>query len=188
MSFLVWLASVLTKTSLSAIRALVYLGFRNPEEPLPPRRIALELGESPTYLAKVIRYLVRAGILRAHRGVGGGVVLHRDPQTVTLRAIVEACQGTILGDFCNATEDLSQVCALHRAGAELHRAIVGILDRWTLADFLARPEPSPWLRGKVPCFLAGCATPGCSGLPSRPQRGKVVGARRAAGRPRSPRR
>lgn len=173
---------MLTKTSLSAIRALVYLGLRNSGDPIPPRRIAIALGESATYLAKVIRHLVKAGILRAHRGAGGGVVLHRPPEAVTLRTIVEACQGTILGDFCNATEDLSRVCALHRAGAELHRAIVEVLDRWTLGDFLARPEPSPSLRGQVPCFLAGCAAPDGVGLPTRVQREKVVPASRGSRR------
>ena len=173
---------MLTKTSLSAIRALVYLGSRNAGEPIPPRRIALELGESPTYLAKVIRHLVRAGILRAHRGVGGGVVLHRPPEAVTLRAIVEACQGAILGDFCNDTADLSQVCGLHQAGAELHRAIVGVLGRWTLADFLARPAPSPPLRGKVPCFLTGCTLLDRRGPRQRTANRKPVAARNASNR------
>lgn len=171
-----------TKTSLSAIRALVYLGLRNAGEPISPRRIALELGESPSYLAKVIRHLVKAGILRAHRGVGGGVVLHRPPQTVSLRAIVEACQGTILGDFCTDTEDLSRVCGLHQAGAELHRAIVGVLARWTLADLLARPEPSPPLRGKVPCFLAGCWAQGSRRRRSRRDPRKALASRNAASR------
>lgn len=164
---------MLTKTSLSAIRALVYLGLRNPAEPVPPRRIAAELGESATYLAKVIRHLVRAGILRAHRGVGGGVVFNRPPQAVTLRAIVEACQGTILGDFCNDTADLAHVCALHQAGVELHGAIIEVLNRWTLADFLARPEPLPPLRGKVPCLLRDCATLQRLGPPPRPRSRKT---------------
>ncbi len=145
------------------------------------------MGESATYLAKVIRHLVKAGILRAHRGVGGGVVLHRPPEAVSLRAIVEACQGAILGDFCSATEDLSGVCALHQAGAELHRAIVGVLDRWRLADFLARPEPSPALRGKVPCFLAGCTVARQRGWASRARSGGALPARPAPRRKRGAR-
>ncbi len=178
---------MLTKTSLSAIRALVYLGLRSPGEPIPPRRIAIALGESPTYLAKVIRHLVKAGILRAHRGVGGGVVLHRPAERVTLQAIVEACQGAILGDFCNETEDLSRVCALHQAGAELHRAIVGVLVRWTLADFLAQPEPLPPLRGKVPCFLGGCVAQEGLASARQPRTGKAVVARKGPVRTRGSR-
>lgn len=176
MSFLVDI--VLTKTSLSAIRALVYLGLCSAREPIPPRRIAIALGESPTYLAKVIRHLVKAGILRAHRGVGGGVVLHRPADRVTLHAIVEACQGAILGDFCNETEDFSRVCALHQAGAELHRAIVGVLARWTLADFLARPGPLPPLQGKVPCLLGGCVVSEGLASAGRQHRGKAGAARK----------
>lgn len=144
---------MLTKTSLSAIRTLTFLGLHPDDQPCSPRAIAQQLGESPTYLAKVVRHLVRAGILKARRGITGGVVLGRDPHGVTLLAIVEACQGKVLGDFCSETDDVAHICGLHRAGAELHNAIVGILSRWTLADLLACPGPKKKLA--APCWLAG---------------------------------
>jgi DNA-binding IscR family transcriptional regulator len=55
---------MLSGTSLSALRALIYLGQRAPAV-LSPRHIAAELGESPTYLSKVTTQLVKAGVLRA---------------------------------------------------------------------------------------------------------------------------
>ncbi|NLY02897.1 MAG: Rrf2 family transcriptional regulator [Rhodopirellula sp.] len=146
--------AMLTKTSLSAIRALTFIGGNDAGEPLSPRNIAEQLGESPTYLSKVLRHLVKSGILRAHRGVAGGVTLNRAPADVTLLAIVESCQGTILGDFCEDAEELEKTCALHQAGAELHRAIVSVLSRWTLAHLLAKPRPSEELADKhVQCWL-----------------------------------
>ncbi len=147
---------MLTKTSLSAVRALTFLGLNPHEQPCSPRAMAEHLGESPTYLAKVVRHLVRAGILKAHRGVAGGVSLNRDPSEISLLMVVEACQGTILGDFCSEAVDLSQACAFHQAGAELHDAVVGVLSRWTFADFLKRPSPSPEIAGQVQCWLAPC--------------------------------
>lgn len=147
---------MLTKTSLSAVRALAFLAYQRREQPWSPRSIAQQLGESPTYLAKVVRHLVRAGILKAHRGVTGGVVLLQPPEAISLLAIVEACQGRILGDFCSDADDLGKVCAFHRAGAELHRAIVGVLSRWTLADLLAKPRPDPCLGADDECWLAPC--------------------------------
>lgn len=143
-----------TKTSISAIRTLTYLALHGTGEPLSPRYMAEKLGESPTYLAKVMRGLVKAGILRAHRGVSGGVTLDRLPGDVTLLAIVEACQGTILGDFCEDVGDLTKTCALHQAGAELHRAVIGILSQWTLAHLAEKPCPDPELVSEhINCWL-----------------------------------
>ncbi len=130
------------KTSISAIRALGYLGLHSTGCPISPRRMAEELGESPTYLAKVVRHLVRAGILRSHRGASGGVTLNRPPEEISLLSIVEACQGAILASFCQDADELEKTCAFHRAGAEVHQAMVGILSRWTLADLLQSPCPS----------------------------------------------
>lgn len=144
---------MLTKTSLSGIRALLYLGLQGRRQPVSPRNMAQQLGESPTYLAKVVRLLARAGILQAHRGVAGGMVLNRSPEDITLRAIVEACQGTVLGDFCSDTPDLKNACGLHQAGAELHAAIIGVLSRWTLADLLRKPCPNRALEGNTACWL-----------------------------------
>jgi Rrf2 family protein len=144
---------MLTKTSLSAVRVLTYLGLHGDGEPLSPRYLAEQLGESPTYLAKVVRHLVKARILRARRGVTGGVVLDQSPEAITLLNVVEACQGTILADFCEDTGKLSQTCAFHRAAAELHDSIVSVLSHWTLADLLKKPHPSKSLAKNVKCCM-----------------------------------
>lgn len=144
---------MLTQTTLTALRALLVLTERSDTEPTPPRQLAQALSESPTYMAKVTGHLVKAGLLRAHRGVNGGVVLQRMPSTITLRTVVEACQGAIVGDFCHATSDLGNVCAFHRAAAELHDAIVGVLDRWTLQDLKMQPGPLAPLGVDVQCRL-----------------------------------
>ncbi len=142
-----------TKTSISAIRALTYLGLNSTGQPISPRHMAERLGESPTYLAKVVRHLVKAGILRAHRGVAGGVTLNRPPDQISLLSIAEACQGAILGDFCQDAEELEKTCAFHQAAAELHGAIVGVLSRWTLADLLQKPCPSEMDGSQIQCLL-----------------------------------
>jgi Rrf2 family nitric oxide-sensitive transcriptional repressor len=138
---------------MSAIRTLTYLGLHANGGPYSPRYLAEQLGESPTYLAKVVRHLVKVGILRASRGSAGGVVLAKTPERVTLLAVVEACQGAVLADFCEEASRLSQTCAYHRASVELHEAIVGVLSRWTLAELIRKPGPSRSLEDKVSCCL-----------------------------------
>ncbi len=132
---------------------LTHMGLVGSSEPVSPRVLAEQLGESPTYLGKVANYLARAGILRSQRGVAGGVVLNRQPHEITLLAIVEACQGTILGDFCEEADDLARTCAFHQACADLHRAIVDSLAKWTLAHFIEQPRPVGMPGKKIPCWL-----------------------------------
>jgi Rrf2 family protein len=144
---------MLGKTSLSAIRTLIHLAQSEAGACVSPRRIAEALGESPTYLAKVCRLLVRAGILRAEKGVRGGVWLSRPPAQVTLLSIIEACQGTMVGDYCLSGRELSNVCSFHRAALELHEAITGVLTQWTLAQLLEKPRPVGELPADVSCVL-----------------------------------
>lgn len=146
---------MLTKTSLSAIRTLLHLVGRDRGQVLAPRAIAIELGESPTYLAKVTRSLVRAGILRAERGMKGGVRLNRAPAGITLLAVVEACQGAIMGNYCQSGCDLDGACSYHHAAAELHEAIVGVLSRWTIEDLNRKPRPLKAVHGLIPCMITG---------------------------------
>jgi Rrf2 family nitric oxide-sensitive transcriptional repressor len=145
---------MVTRTSLMAMRLLVYLGQNQGTGSLTPARIAVAVEESPTYLAKVTGLLVRAGILRAERGAKGGVQLSRAPEEITLFAVVEACQGSIVGAYCQVTRNVSVTCAFHQASLELQQAIIGVLSRWTLADLLSRPGPLAPLPGNMPCRLA----------------------------------
>ena len=132
---------MLTKTSESAIQTLVFLVLQDSREPISPRQIAQTLDLSPTYLPKVTNQLVKANILRAHRGSGGGVTLSRSPETITLLDVVEACQGQLVGDYCREVSNPEGVCAFHKAMLEVHAGLVEILGRWTIADFAAQPGP-----------------------------------------------
>lgn len=138
-------------TSLSALRALIFLGQRAPAI-CPPKRIAEELGESPTYLAKVTTQLVKAGVLRAERGVKGGVQLAAPPGQITMLAVIEACQGPIVGGYCRAVCRPSEVCAFHNAARQLEAAMSETLQRWTLGELLKKPS-----RTKVLGDCASCA-------------------------------
>ena len=132
---------MLTKTTETGIGALIYLALRKNPAPVTPRRIAAALEVSPTYLAKISNMLVKAGILRSHRGAQGGITLGRAPEEITLLEIVAACQGQVIGSYCQDLEDLEGVCAFHRAMKEIHDLTVKILSRWTLAALIARPGP-----------------------------------------------
>jgi Rrf2 family protein len=146
---------MITKTSLLATRALLCLAEGEPGVVTSPRSIADRLGESQAYMAKVLRSLVKAGILRAEHGVRGGVLLNRRPGDITLLAIVEACQGAIVGSYCQEVADLHKTCAFHRATVELRQSIVNVLSRWTLEQLEASPRPTQGLPAEMHCMMAG---------------------------------
>ena len=143
---------MITGTSLSALRTLIHLGQVSPTV-VPPRRIAEELGESPTYLSKVTTQLVKSGILRSERGVNGGVQLARPAAEITMLAIVEACQGTIVGGYCRSVCRPSQVCAFHHAAQQLETAIRETLERWTLEHLLQKPTRAKPLLDGFACVM-----------------------------------
>ncbi|MCX6623672.1 MAG: Rrf2 family transcriptional regulator [Acidobacteria bacterium] len=150
---------MLGKTSLSATRALLLLSRQDRLACWSPRRLAETLGESPTYLAKVVRHLVKHGILEAEKGVKGGVRLLQAPQDITLLAVVEACQGTIVGDYCKSPRSGDHSCNFHRAAVELHEAITGVLGHWTIAGLLEEPYATGDTLSGIACLMARAPHP-----------------------------
>ena len=144
---------MLTETAVTGLRALIHLAQEDSTAPLSPKRIAAALDVSPSYMAKIAGALARSEIVDSQRGAKGGIRLVRDPKSITLREVVEACQGKILGDYCEETRSLRHVCAFHRAMVELHEATTEVLHRWTLADLIACPSPSRSLAARVACRM-----------------------------------
>jgi len=150
---------MITATTESAIRTLVFLCQAGEERPVSPRQVAKLLGGSPTYTAKITGLLTRAGILKARRGVAGGILLARKPADISLLDIVQACQGLVTADYCKALGDATspEVCAFHQAMFELHAATVRTLSKWSLKMLSAKPLPRGGLTDNMQCRMFGLA-------------------------------
>lgn len=145
---------MLNQTTITALQTLLYIQLQERGEPIAPGELAAALGASQAYLAKINTQLVKAGVLRAHRGTKGGVTLARPPGDITLLEVVEACQGRILGDYCQPHDDIGAVCGFHVAMHELQACIISTLERWTLAGLARKPLPDKHLRDMVDCRMA----------------------------------
>jgi Rrf2 family protein len=131
---------MLTQTTEIAIRSLLHLALTGSREPIPLPQLAARIDVSSSYLVKVVGHLVRVGIVRSVRGVQGGVLLGRSPESISLLEVVEACQGKILGDYCEGRAERTEVCAFHHSMLELYEELITVLSRWRLSDLVARPE------------------------------------------------
>jgi Rrf2 family iron-sulfur cluster assembly transcriptional regulator len=111
--------------------------------PTSVRDIADRTGLPQPYLEQILLALKGAGLVRSKRGVGGGYVLARPPEAITLGQIVSAVEGPIAaGDFGephqNGACDHEGQCVLLALWAEVGETMRRHLDSFTLADMVAR--------------------------------------------------
>jgi Rrf2 family protein len=90
-----------------ACRALLSLALHAQDiGPQSVRDIAARTGLPQPYLEQILLALKGAGLVRSKRGVGGGYVLAREPEGISLAQIVSAVDGPIvLGDFGEPHQD-----------------------------------------------------------------------------------
>src|SRR5687768_13132529 len=80
---------MISQTAEYALRAVAALA-AHPDESMVTQRLS-ELTKVPAgYLSKVLQALGRAGLVRSHRGLGGGFALTRPPDQVTIYDVVQA--------------------------------------------------------------------------------------------------
>ncbi len=116
----------LSRTVAYALQATTHLA--RPDvagTPTPCSRLAAEGKMPERFLLQVLRTLVRHGILRSTRGVGGGYSLERSPADISLLEVIEAIDGPVvpmLPDYEGLPKE---------SKAKLARALAGVteLDR-----------------------------------------------------------
>jgi Rrf2 family protein len=80
-----------------ALRALVCLAMKRGEGVISGRQIA-DFGSIPgKYVEQVMHDLRQAGLVRSQRGKGGGYVLGREPEAITVLEVVETVGGSLDG-------------------------------------------------------------------------------------------
>ena len=110
--------------------------------PVTAQSVAERYGISANHLQKVLAQLVRSGIARGTRGVGGGYRLARGAEEVTLLSVVEAIEGPRAagcpiqdaGVDCPTTS----VCGLGGVFQTIADQTLSVLGGTTLADVLRR--------------------------------------------------
>lgn len=133
-----------------ASRALLSLALHADGNPTSVRDIAERTSLPQPYLEQILLALKGAGIVRSKRGVGGGYILARPPEDISLAQIVSAVDGPIVvGDFGEPHEDGAcdheGQCVLLAVWANVGEHMRRLLEAMSLADIasIARGE-APW--------------------------------------------
>lgn len=131
-----------------AVHALVLLA-RN-EDVCPSTTLASQVNSHATFLRRVVLQLVRAGIVEAREGRGGGYILGRPPEEITLAEVNRAVKAMDV----QANEEVAVDCpgecpvnegwavALSEIMAEAEAQVMAVLERHTLAELIERPALS----------------------------------------------
>ena len=152
----------LSQTAEYALRAAIWLG-QNVGNPQTTQQIADGCQMPASYLAKVLQPLARAGIVSAQRGLGGGYVLEREIDTLSLLDVVNAVEPVQRIHTCplKFSSHGKNLCPLHRALDNTMAAIEKDLATQTIGGLLKQVKnPSRPLCDKHP-------SPVMPGLPAR---------------------
>jgi Rrf2 family protein len=120
-----------------AIDSLFYIAANPSRSDFSVEDVANAQHVSVSYLAKIFQQLVKAGLLRSHRGAKGGYTLSRPPAQISLRDIAVVFEGTSPLFECNANAKMCSLgpkCLILATFSEAERKMHEILSKVSLQD------------------------------------------------------
>jgi Rrf2 family protein len=143
-----------------ALRAMIHLADR-PDGVARGIEIAQREQIPRYFLEKVIRDLMRGGLVRSHRGPGGGYQLARPASEISFKDIIEAVEGPITLNVC---VDGSSICALqpscrmYRVWEEGQRVLLNVFSQTTLREIVDSRRSSPFPLTSLEALAPAAAT------------------------------
>ncbi len=125
------------QTAEYALRAMTIIASQPAGTPVRAKDLVDQTHVPQPYLAKVLRKLVEAGLLRSQRGHGGGFVLARNPLEIRFVDILRAVEVDPAARHCAfglPRCDAKNPCPLHPFWEALQERYLEWAARTTLAD------------------------------------------------------
>ncbi len=129
-----------------ALKALARLALAPPGEPLLIADIAEREDIPKKFLEAILAELKQHGMLRSRKGRGGGYLLARPAETITVAAVLRVVDGPIAPVPCLSRTAYRRcegcrdeaTCAVRIVLKDAHAASLGALEATTLADMAER--------------------------------------------------
>lgn len=132
---------VITRATEYAVRTVVFLAQQPKNEIVLKKDICRTQDVTPAFLTKILQPLIKAGIVSSQRGVGGGFLLARDPNEITLLDILQAEEGQLKLNHCLVDTNLCHrdaYCSAHEVWYEAQTEMAEVLKRYSVADMVRR--------------------------------------------------
>ena len=126
-----------------ALRAMIHLA-DDPEGVANGNEIAEHEHIPKYFLEKVIRDLMRSGLVRSRRGPGGGYQLSRPAETISFKDVIEAVEGPINLNVCledTSTCSLQPRCRMFRVWEHGQRALLEVFSQTNLQQIALSEMP-----------------------------------------------
>ncbi|OGP82216.1 MAG: hypothetical protein A2Y95_02265 [Deltaproteobacteria bacterium RBG_13_65_10] len=135
----------LTARGSYAVRALVDLANQGDSRPVSLRAIAARGEISVSYLEQLFLKLRRHGIVKSVRGPGGGYLLAREPEGISVADIIESVEEKLDPMYCvdpNSPRKCFRIecCPAHLVWNELARRIREFLASVSLAELMRQSQ------------------------------------------------
>ncbi len=124
-----------------AIRVVLYLSQLGYGEIVGAKTIAEHEAISLRFLLKLLRKLIKTGIIHSHRGIKGGYSLAKPPEKINLKEVIEAIDGPIYinrclyePEYCN--KQYTAHCKAHQALSNVNKLLAAELERLNFQSIL----------------------------------------------------
>jgi Rrf2 family protein len=130
-----------------ALRGMLVLGMRyDPAGTVVPiQAISNEQNIPKRFLEAILNDLRNAGLVQSKRGVGGGYRLAMPPEKISLSSVVRHIEGALAPVSCVSEKFYEKcscpneaICGIRSVMKDVREAIVGILDKVTVAEMCNR--------------------------------------------------
>jgi Rrf2 family protein len=121
------------------VRAMFEIAMGYPLEPVTIKEISAKQDVSVAYLEQILNKLRRAGLIKSIKGPGGGYILGREPEDITIGTILKELEGPVAITSClNPKEGCVRVdrCVTYLLWRSLGENIKAFLDTVTLKDLM----------------------------------------------------
>lgn len=121
------------------VRAMFEIARSYNDRPMTIKEISERQDVSVAYLEQILNQLRKAGIINSVKGPGGGYVLSRGPDTVSIGEILRELEGPVAITSClDPKEGCIRVegCVTHLLWKSLGEKIESFLNSMTLKDLL----------------------------------------------------
>ena len=121
------------------LRAIIYLSCQPPDKITFVSEIARDQLIPVNFLFKILRKLVKRGIVKSYRGPHGGYALAKDASGITFLEVIEAIDGPLVVNRCLSEVTrcmLERSCKMLSAWQRIQLHVKQELNTLTIADLL----------------------------------------------------
>lgn len=121
------------------VRAMYEIARGYPETPVTIKEISERQDVSVAYLEQILNKLRKAGLIKSIKGPGGGYVLNKSPEKISIASILSELEGPVALTSCLDPEEgcvRIDSCVTHLLWKALGQQVEAFLNTITLKNLL----------------------------------------------------